>query len=97
MVKDAILKLRGVGKTYMQIKAEVGCAVSTISYYCGEGQKEKTKARNEKRRKNPDRTEQIKKILEKYINNDINDEIIIMCKQILEKNGYQVEKLFDKN
>ena len=96
-MKDAILKLRGEGKTYMQIKAEVGCAVSTVAYYCGEGQKEKTKARNEKRRKNPDRTDQIKKIVEKYINIDPSDEIIIICKQILEKNGYEVKKLLDDN
>lgn len=45
-----ILELRAQGKTYNEIKSILGCSKSTISYYCGEGQKEKTKNRGIKNR-----------------------------------------------
>jgi 5-methylcytosine-specific restriction endonuclease McrA len=51
-MKEQILKLRNEGKTYSQIKEILGCSKSTISYYCGQGQKEKTKERLKKRRNN---------------------------------------------
>jgi hypothetical protein len=86
-VKDAILKLRGEGKTYMQIRAEVGCAVSTISYYCGEGQKEKTKLRNEKRKKN--KFQSVKNLFSKYKS---DEKLIAICQQYLQKNGFCVQK-----
>ena len=43
--KEQILKLREEGKTYHEIKSITGAALSTISYYCGKGQKEKVKQR----------------------------------------------------
>lgn len=49
-MKDKILKLRSEGKSYKQIKKILGCAISTISYHCGEGQKEKSNDRRKKRR-----------------------------------------------
>ena len=52
-VKEKILELRLKGYNYNQIKKEVGCSKGTISYHCGEGQKEKTKFRTTKRRGNP--------------------------------------------
>lgn len=45
-MKEKILKLRNEGKTYKQIAKELTCAVSTISYHCGEGQKKKNQLRN---------------------------------------------------
>lgn len=51
-MKEQILKLREEGKTYSQIKAELGCSKSTISYHCGEGQKEKSRDRRRKNREN---------------------------------------------
>lgn len=42
-MKEEILKLREEGKTYNEIKLILGCSKGTISYYCGNGQKEKTK------------------------------------------------------
>lgn len=51
-MKEKILKLRSEGKTYNEIKNELGCSKSTISYYCSNGQKEKAKKRVRKRRKN---------------------------------------------
>ena len=46
-----ILKLRSEGKTYNQIKEELGCSKGTIAYHLGEGQKEKAKGRMAKKRK----------------------------------------------
>lgn len=42
-VKQQILELRSEGKTYNQIKDILGCSKGTISYHCGDGQKEKYK------------------------------------------------------
>ena len=39
-MKDKILKLRNEGKTYSEIRKELNCSLSTISYYCGKNQKE---------------------------------------------------------
>ena len=50
-MKDKILKLRAKGLSYRQIVKEVGCSSSTVSYYCGAGQKEKSSERQRKRRK----------------------------------------------
>lgn len=44
-MKEEILRLRQEGKTYTQIQDILGCSRGTISYHCGEGQKEKTKIR----------------------------------------------------
>jgi hypothetical protein len=46
--KAAILAMRAEGKTYKQIQAVLGCSLSTISFHCGEGQREK----NYERRRN---------------------------------------------
>jgi DNA-binding transcriptional regulator GbsR (MarR family) len=51
-MKEKILKLREEGKTYDEIKNILGCSKSTISYHCGEGQREKTVNRQNKRREN---------------------------------------------
>lgn len=49
-MKDKILALRAQGKTYVEIKEELGCSLSTISYYCSPVQKEKTMDRQRDRR-----------------------------------------------
>ena len=49
-MKEEILKLRAEGYTYKQIVATLGCSKSTVSYYCGDGQKEKTNKRTRARR-----------------------------------------------
>jgi CRISPR/Cas system Type II protein with McrA/HNH and RuvC-like nuclease domain len=51
-MKEKILNLRAEGKTYNEIKEILGCSKSTIAYHCGEGQKEKTVNRQNKRREN---------------------------------------------
>jgi len=51
-MKEKILELRKEGKTYNQIVEILGCSKSTVSYYCGEGQKEKTRKRTDKLRNN---------------------------------------------
>lgn len=47
-MKNEILKLRSEGKSYKQIKKILGCSLSTISFHCGDGQKEKNYLRNKK-------------------------------------------------
>lgn len=51
-MKSKILELRSQGKSYREIQKELGCSKSTISYHCGDGQKEKTKERTQKNRDN---------------------------------------------
>ena len=51
-MKEQIIKLRQEGKTYRDIQQEVGCSLSTIAYYCGENQKEKSRNRQIQLRKN---------------------------------------------
>ena len=51
-MKEQIIKLRQEGKTYRDIQQEVRCSLSTIAYYCGENQKEKSKNRQIQLRKN---------------------------------------------
>ena len=46
--KELILKLRSVGYSYRDIQKEYGFSKGTISYHCGEGQKEKYLIRNRK-------------------------------------------------
>jgi 5-methylcytosine-specific restriction endonuclease McrA len=41
-----ILKLRSEGKSFNQISKLLGCNKSHVSYYCSNGQKEKTLLRN---------------------------------------------------
>ena len=47
-MKQRILELREQGKTYRQIREELGCSKGTISYHLGIGQKEKTTVRRKK-------------------------------------------------
>lgn len=39
--KEDILRLRGEGKSYNEIKEILGCSKSTISYHCGDGSEKK--------------------------------------------------------
>jgi CRISPR/Cas system Type II protein with McrA/HNH and RuvC-like nuclease domain len=48
---QSILQLRAKGYTYGQIVEELKCPVSTVSYYCGNNQKEKTVNRSKKNKK----------------------------------------------
>lgn len=50
MLKDEILRLHALGKSYSEIKEELKCSKGTISYYLGAGQKEKTLSRQRDRR-----------------------------------------------
>lgn len=44
-MKNKILELRAAGRTYSEIRAELGVSKGLISYHCGEGQKTKTRQR----------------------------------------------------
>lgn len=63
-MKEQILQLRQEGKSYSEIKAITGCSKGTIAYHLGEGQKDKYKAANARRRaRNRRWVEEIKKDL----------------------------------
>lgn len=47
-MKEQILELREQGKSYREIKKLLNCSLSTISFHCGEGQKEKNYIRHKK-------------------------------------------------
>ena len=49
-VKNQILNLRKQGLSYNSIQQKLKCSKSTISYYCGKGQKIKKNKRQQKRR-----------------------------------------------
>lgn len=51
-LKEEIFKLKALGFSYSEIVKELGCAKSTVAFHLGEGQKEKTNLRNQKRFKN---------------------------------------------
>jgi hypothetical protein len=44
-MKEKIIQLHNEGNSYRKIQQELGCSLGIISYYCGEGQKEKTISR----------------------------------------------------
>lgn len=48
--KEEILRLRSEGLTYNQIIEELGCSKGTVSFHCGEGQKSKSRVRNNRRK-----------------------------------------------
>lgn len=50
VMREQILKLREQGYSYNQIVAELGCAKSTVSYYCGQDQKTKQLDRQKDKR-----------------------------------------------
>jgi len=50
-MKNEILKLRAEGLSYNQISEKLNCSKSVISYHCGKGQKEKTRKREQNRRR----------------------------------------------
>ncbi len=56
-MKEDILRLRKLGYTYNRIREELGCSMSTISYHCGVGQKQKNRDRCFKRYEAKKKTE----------------------------------------
>lgn len=44
-MKENILALRAQGKSYKEIVEALGCSLGTVSYHCGEGQKDKSRKR----------------------------------------------------
>lgn len=49
-MKDQILNLRALGKTYREIRAELGCSLSTIAFHCSPKARKATLARRQKLR-----------------------------------------------
>lgn len=72
-LKERILTLRSQGLTYSQIVNELGCSKSRVCYYCGEGQKEKTKIRNKKSRNDNHLLRVTNRFCEKKLQNATRD------------------------
>lgn len=64
-----IIELRKNGYSYNKILKELNCSKSTVSYYLGQNQKEKTSERSKKRTSNPDFTLRKKLYVFRYSNN----------------------------
>lgn len=47
--REDILNLRKQGLSYKEIQAELGCSKGTISYHCGNNQREKNRVRSQQR------------------------------------------------
>lgn len=94
-MKNEILKLREEGKSYGEIANILGCSKSTISYYCGKDQKEKTlicsrrfKELNPVKEKfNTFNTISRKKITDACKDFKTQDSVKISLNQVLEKFG----------
>ena len=50
-IKEQILELRSQGKSYKEISETLNCSRGSISYHCGDGQKNKSKLRQRKNKK----------------------------------------------
>ena len=99
-MKEKILELRKEGKSYNQIVEILGCSKSTVSYYCGNGQKEKTKKRTDNLRKTNPIIQKLDnyKTREKKIKNEINEDREQRCfVDIVRKYQKRNGKLIDKN
>jgi 5-methylcytosine-specific restriction endonuclease McrA len=70
-MKEQILELRAQGKSYNEIKEIVGCSKGTISYHCGEGQKEKNNNRKKVNRLEPEGI--VRQKVERFLNEKLKD------------------------
>lgn len=69
--KQKILELREKGYSYRKIQKELGCSKGTISFHCGDGQKDKYAFRTRKRRKNHPYIQKLENFLhDKYLKKD---------------------------
>jgi len=66
---NKIVELKKEGYTYNKIMKELNCSKSTISYYLGDNQKEKTKKRNKKTSSKPEFVLQKKLYVFRYRDN----------------------------
>jgi 5-methylcytosine-specific restriction endonuclease McrA len=70
-MKEEILRLRSENKTYTEIKKILGCSKGTISYHCGDGQKEKQYNRTKTNRKRASSV--VREKIYKYIANRVRN------------------------
>ena len=80
-MKEDILRLRAEGMTYSQIKNLLNCSSSTISYHCGQGQREKTLDRQRRSRK----TNPLCKKLDTFKGRGIKSELSFKLDDVIDK------------
>lgn len=76
-MKEKIIELRDQGLSYKEIKKILGCSLGTISYHCGENQKDKTKKRNQKNQL----SNTLAKKTNKFKNKKIDDKVYLFKKK----------------
>lgn len=87
-MKTNIIQLRKQGKTYNEIKKILGCSLSTISFHCGKGQKEKSNQRYKKR-------VSINKLVRK-VNEFKSRKLYFGVKDFAKENNFQVSDVINK-
>ena len=88
-LSENIRRLHSLGYSYNKIKEELGCSKGTISYYLGDGQREKTNTRTRDSRNN----------IRKYIQEVKQGQVCVDCKEdypywMLEFDHTSDDKLF---
>ena len=94
-MKEQILALRAEGKNYNEIKSILNCSKSTISYHCGEGQKEKSSVRSRKTRINKPLQIKMYRFLSEALRNKSKN-FSRTNKNECDKLNFTVQELFEK-
>lgn len=87
-MKEQILELRNQGKTYREIRNILNCSLATISYHCGNNQKEKTLERSRKNRSTIEGT--INKKISQVFNRKVHD--ALKYRELLTNNSFIYNK-----
>jgi len=93
-MKEQILELREKGFSYSQIKKELGCSKSVISYHLGSGQKEKAYARVKKQRKLYPWLQKQQHFIERYKGVNIKDNSKYFSKEKLKEYLDTIDKCY---
>jgi len=97
-MEEQILKLRNEGKSYREIANILGCSRGSISYHCGEGQKEKTKKRVEKKRNSNKLIQKVERFkTKKIVKNIVYKKIKNRTRSFQCKVGYKKVNVQERN
>ena len=97
-MKEKIIELHKKGLSYNQIKDELGCSKSTISYHCGQGRKERQRLKQKNTRDNNPLIRRVEKFqLRTYNKPEIKRQLTKkeeLCQKIhcFRKRGISMEK-----
>jgi hypothetical protein len=86
---NKIIELKKEGYTYNKIMKELNCSKSTISYYLGDNQKEKTKKRSIKRTSKPEFILQ-KKLYDFRYRNNLGKRVLSKVRDFQRREGSKI-------